>query len=138
MIAMGWPTPQARDHFPPHSETYIAEKKAQGHGMQNLNDQAQLATNQPPAGWATPQERDYRTPTHQPASIRRGNLSGPSLEQQVAHTIPGASLNGSPAQMEGNDRFPRRGLLNPNFSAWLMGIPICWRFFAPTRKPKKK
>jgi hypothetical protein len=33
-----WPTPQARDHFPPHRPEYIAEKKAQGYGMSNLND----------------------------------------------------------------------------------------------------
>ena len=32
------PTPQARDHFPPHSLEHIAKKKAQGHGMSNLND----------------------------------------------------------------------------------------------------
>lgn len=44
----GWPTPQARDHFPPHTDEYIAEKKAQGHGMANLNDVALLA------GWPTP------------------------------------------------------------------------------------
>nr|WP_295441192.1 hypothetical protein [uncultured Thiodictyon sp.] len=33
-----WPTPQARDHFPAHTPEYIAAKKAQGHGMSNLND----------------------------------------------------------------------------------------------------
>lgn len=33
-----WPTPTARDHFPPHKPEYIAAKKAQGHGMSNLND----------------------------------------------------------------------------------------------------
>ena len=38
----GWPTPQARDHFPAHSPEYIAAKKAQGHGMANLNDLVQL------------------------------------------------------------------------------------------------
>lgn len=44
----GWPTPTARDHFPAHAEAYIAAKKAQGHGMANLNDLAQqAATNQP-------------------------------------------------------------------------------------------
>jgi len=32
-------TPQARDHFPPHSEAYINKKRAEGHGMKNLNDQ---------------------------------------------------------------------------------------------------
>ena len=44
----GWPTPTARDHFPAHSPEYIASKVAQGHGMANLNDRAQLA------GWPTP------------------------------------------------------------------------------------
>jgi hypothetical protein len=32
-------TPQARDYFPPHTPEYIAVKKAQGHGMRNLNDE---------------------------------------------------------------------------------------------------
>ena len=45
---IGWPTPCARDHFPAHSPEYIASKKAQGHGMANLNDLALLA------GWPTP------------------------------------------------------------------------------------
>lgn len=51
-ILSGWPTPMARDHFPAHSENYIAEKMAQGHGMANLNDRAQLA------GWPTPRTAD--------------------------------------------------------------------------------
>lgn len=38
----GWPTPVARDHMPAHTPEYIAEKVAQGHGMANLNDRAQL------------------------------------------------------------------------------------------------
>lgn len=38
--AAGWATPQARDHFPPHSEEYVAEKRDQGHGMRNLSDEA--------------------------------------------------------------------------------------------------
>jgi len=50
----GWPTPTARDHFPAHSDQYIAEKKAQGHGMANLNDLVQLA------GWTTPTTRDWK------------------------------------------------------------------------------
>lgn len=33
-----WPTPTARDYFPAHKPEYIAAKKAQGHGMSNLND----------------------------------------------------------------------------------------------------
>jgi hypothetical protein len=38
LAAVNWPTPQARDHFPSHTPEYVAEKKAQGHGMSNLND----------------------------------------------------------------------------------------------------
>lgn len=48
----GWATPQARDHFPPHSEQYVTEKREQGHGMRNLNDEATLA------GWQTPNAMD--------------------------------------------------------------------------------
>nr|WP_233158644.1 hypothetical protein [Chromobacterium sp. ASV5] len=33
-----WPTPTARDHSPQHKPEYITAKKAQGHGMSNLND----------------------------------------------------------------------------------------------------
>lgn len=50
----GWPTPVARDHMPAHSPEYIAEKVAQGHGMANLNDRAQLT------GWTTPAARDWK------------------------------------------------------------------------------
>ena len=39
MYPMLLATPQARDHFPPHSEVYINKKRAEGHGMKNLNDQ---------------------------------------------------------------------------------------------------
>jgi len=42
-VLAGWATPCARDHFPAHTPEYIAAKKAQGHGMANLNDQVQLA-----------------------------------------------------------------------------------------------
>lgn len=37
-----WAAPQARDHFPAHTDVYIAAKKAQGHGMRNLNDEAAM------------------------------------------------------------------------------------------------
>jgi len=48
----GWPTPQARDHFPAHTPEYITAKKAQGHGMQNLSDSVMLA------GWPTARATD--------------------------------------------------------------------------------
>lgn len=48
-----WPTPQSRDHFPPHTPEYIDAKRAQGHGMSNLNDAVAL--------WPTPTRRDWRS-----------------------------------------------------------------------------
>ena len=67
-------TPTARDHMPPHSPEYIAAKKAQGHGMGNLNDQIGGSLNPTwvewlmgfPLGWtvleasATPSSRKSR------------------------------------------------------------------------------
>lgn len=41
---LGVPTPQQRDHFPAHTDDYVATKMAQGHGMANLNDHVMLAT----------------------------------------------------------------------------------------------
>lgn len=49
-IGSQWATPTARDHFPAHTPEYIAAKKAEGHGMANLNDQVSL--------WATPKASD--------------------------------------------------------------------------------
>ena len=178
---VGWATPQARDHFPPHTDEYVAAKKAQGHGMQNLNDQVMQAGWPTPmagtpaqngnnaagnndysrqvvslctgwatplqsdwrgspgvkphselpwqtegAGWATPATRDYRTPNHQTYTERSGSTKGEQLNNQVAHLIPGASLNGLPAATES------KGLLNPAFSRWLQGIPATWDACAPT------
>lgn len=74
-IVCGWPTPQARDHFPPHKPEYIAKKKAQGHGMQNLSDSVMLA------GWATPAARDYCTPNHKSLRERGGGQQGRATEQ---------------------------------------------------------
>lgn len=37
---LDWAAPCARDHFPPHTPEYIASKKAEGHGMRNLTDEA--------------------------------------------------------------------------------------------------
>lgn len=58
-----WPTAQARDHFPAHSDNYIAAKKAEGHGMANLNDIA--------VRWPTPAARDGKGVDRQ--EIDRGN-----------------------------------------------------------------
>lgn len=56
MQADQWAAPQARDHFPAHSPDYVAQKKAEGHGMRNLNDEA--ATWQQALAWPAPRTSD--------------------------------------------------------------------------------
>jgi hypothetical protein len=77
-------------------------------------------------GWATPAQRDYRTPNHRTYLERGGGPKGEQLQNQVAHQIPGASLNGSHAATDGG------GLLNVEFPRWLQGIPATWPSCAPT------
>lgn len=109
----GWQTPAATDGE--RSGTMTA-----GMTGQSLTQQSRLA------GWATPATRDYRTPNHSTYSDRGGGPKGEQLNNQVAHLIPGASLNGSSAQTSGG------GLLNPEHSRWLQGIPREWPDFAPS------
>jgi hypothetical protein len=143
----GWATPHESDHRPGHPSRMHDTSRI------NLNDQAMLTGwptptgsddggARPPdpkrgpapglvaaaatVGWATPANRDYRTPNHQRYADRGGGPKGEQLNNQVAHQIPGASLNGSPASTAG------RGLLNPEFSRWLQGVPATWPGCAPT------
>jgi hypothetical protein len=58
----------ARDHFPPHSDEYIAEKKAQGHGMANLNDYV--------ANWGTPTARDWKDGNADLTNVPENGLLG--------------------------------------------------------------
>ena len=112
----GWPTPVARDSFPAHTPEYIAAKKAQGHGMANLNDLAQLT------GWTTASASDGErggtgiTPGMTGSSLTQmAQLAGPAR-----FTASGQMLTGCSAGMESG------GQLNPRFSGWLMGYPDAW------------
>lgn len=71
-VLTGWATPQARDHFPAHLDEYVEAKKAEGHGMANLNDQASLAATGPGPigfllglnGWETCPASGQLNPAH--------------------------------------------------------------------------
>lgn len=92
-----WPTPCARDWFPAHKADYVAKKKAQGHGMSNLNDAVHL--------WPTP-----RT-----AGMCGGTGNWNQLKEKC-DSIEEARKMGA-----GNG-----GQLNPTWVEWLMGYPLGW------------
>ncbi len=59
-----WPTPMVRDHFPAHTPEYILAKKAEGHGMSNLNDHAELAGPMPSSSPAQTAKGGQLNPAH--------------------------------------------------------------------------
>ena len=115
-----WPTPQARDHFPAHKPEYIAAKKAQGHGMSNLNDAVSMQR------WPTPTKSDGMG-----GPGTSGRSGGLNLRTAVATptAMDWKSGKASKATMDRNSRPLSEqigGSLNPTWTEKLMGWPSNW------------
>jgi hypothetical protein len=113
-IAVGlWPTATSRDHFPPHSEEYIASKRAQGHGMSNLNDTVYHL-----GVWSTLRASDGEKggPNQ---SFGAGGSPLPSQISTVANTSNVPTENGA-------------GSLHPAFCGWELGYPPEYLNCAPS------
>lgn len=122
-----WPTPQARDHFPAHKPEYVAKKKAEGHGMSNLNDAVVM--------WPTPLATDGSNG----GPNQRGGKGDLRLSSAV-HQFPTPTATNTKARHmrgadNGKDRDARSygetGQLNPTWVEWLMGWPQGWTDLRP-------
>lgn len=134
-----WPTAQARDGMPAHSQEYVDKHKANGHGMANLNDHLALTAK---AYMPTPNRQEARSWTPDPATAasrgergRQVNLSDVLVANAMGHTGPTPS--GSSATTA------KRGAPNPVFAFWLMGFPDEWisgalEAMRSYRKPRRK
>jgi hypothetical protein len=149
MLLSGWPTPTSFDsvescggrrkngerngggncpslrHLAADLAGWATPIQADARGSPGRKKHSELSQQATLAGWSTPASRDYRTPNHQTYADRGGGAKGEQLNNQVAHLIPGASLNGLPAATESC------GLLNPAFSLWLQGVPATWLSCVP-------
>lgn len=133
--SIGWPTPQARDHFPAHKPEYIAKKKALGHGMSNLNDiVAGWATPSLPGGGRIPKGGMSMTGKTPDGKKRQVDLQWQARGWNTPRATDGS--NGGPNQSGGAlpcdaGKMASRGVLNPDLARWLMGFPDEWDVFAP-------
>jgi len=106
----GWPTPMSRDHFPSHTDEYIAEKKAQGHGMSNLNDVAMLAGWPNQTGGALPADAALisgQTQSSSPAGTAKRGVLNPALSLWLMG-YPAAWLSCGEQAMQSCRKLPRR------------------------------
>lgn len=130
VIASGLlPTPQARDFMPAHNPEYIKAKRAQGHGMSNLND---FVAHQHLGLWPTPRASANENRQKKLTPSQQAGKHGLSLAE-MANLWPTPTANRR-SGLQSHGRNAILGVLNPRWVEWLMGYPIRWLSpnFAPS------
>lgn len=107
----GWPTPNLNERGKEMDKSN--RPKAGGIDLQST---AQLANH---SGWAIPTTRDYKDG----ASIQ--NVPENALLGRQCHQVHGTDTMSSTAETE-KAAASQRPVLNPAFSAWLMGFSLGW------------
>jgi hypothetical protein len=123
-VAQDWAAPCARDHFPPHKEDYITAKKAEGHGMRNLNDEAARWPG-PSTGSANSLRGGAQCPEKRKAGGHQVNLQDVACffhpPSSPAQPIAGGSMSSTDGPNSNQPSVKRK--LNPIFVEALMRWP---------------
>lgn len=123
----GWNTPTTEDATRDGSaETWMKYREEQQWSGCRLRNEVHMTVlpgspTAPP--WATPAARDSKYPPLKSFADRGGGAKGESLGNQVATSGTPATSSTAETVSGGGSR---RGVLNPYFSAWLMGYPVWW------------
>jgi hypothetical protein len=117
-LRTGWASPAAQEAGGTPERFLERKQEARDKGSELGVSLTSLSLQAQATGWATPAHRDYRFANAKSWKDSGGGKKGEQLNNQVVHLTPGATSNGSPAQME------KRGQLNPDLSRWLQGYPI--------------
>jgi len=108
----GWPTP-TRDDAGRVGNPVAAVMRVTNGKWERTTDQ-RLRTQVYLAGWPTPTVRDHKDGSAQSCQ----NVPDNALLGRVVHQFPAST--------------EKRGVLNPAFSRWLIGLPAAWDACAPT------